>query len=132
MYEIFYPQGVLKNVGSLKSVSFDMSSASMIGIIERCVAYAKQLCYRVSWRHGNIIQRPDFRPLAGLKATSSGRSLKSRIFGDVTRQISKNGHFWGLAKMARPPKGARPSVNRGGFILKPKPNIANAQNNIPL
>ena len=126
--EIFYPQGGIKNVGSLKSVSFEMSSASMIGIIESCVAYAKQLCYRVSWRHGNIIQRPDFRPLAGLKATSSGRSLKSRIFGDFTRKISKNGHFWGLAKMARPPKGARPSVNRGGFILKPKAYIANALN----
>jgi hypothetical protein len=67
-------------------------------------------------------------PLAGFKATSSGRSLKSRIFGDFTRKISKNGHFWGLAKMARPPKGARPSVNRGGIILKPKAYIANALN----
>jgi hypothetical protein len=55
----------------------------------------------------------------GLKAPSSGRSLKSLIFDDFTRKISKNGHFWGLAKMARPPKGARPSVNRGGFILRP-------------
>jgi hypothetical protein len=57
--------------------------------------------------------------MAGLKAPSSGRSLKSRIFGDFTRKIRKNGHFLGLAKMARPPKGARPSVNRGGCILKP-------------
>jgi hypothetical protein len=66
--------------------------------------------------------------LAGLKATFSGRSLKSRILGPLTRKISKNGHFWGLAKMARTPKGARPSVNRGGFILKPKAYIANALN----
>jgi hypothetical protein len=64
--------------------------------------------------------------VAGLKATSSGRSLKSRIFGDFTRKISKNGHFWGLAKMARPPTGARPSVNRGGCILNRKAYIANA------
>jgi hypothetical protein len=64
----------------------------------------------------------------GLKATSSGRSLKSRIFGDFTRKISKNGHFWGLAKMARPPEGARPSVNRGCFIIKPKAYIATALN----
>jgi hypothetical protein len=30
--------------------------------------------------------------------------------------------------MARPPKGARPSVNRGVFILKPKAYIATAMN----
>jgi hypothetical protein len=41
--EIFSPQGGIKNVGSLKSVSFEMSSASMIGIIESCVAYAKAI-----------------------------------------------------------------------------------------
>jgi hypothetical protein len=61
-------------------------------------------------------------------ATSPGRSLKSRICPDVTRKIAKTGHVWGLAKMARPPKGARPSVNRGGFLLKPKAYIANALN----
>jgi hypothetical protein len=47
--EIFYPQGGIINVGSLKSVSFEMSSASMIGIIVSCVAYAKDKnapCYR--------------------------------------------------------------------------------------
>jgi hypothetical protein len=124
----FYPQGGINTVGPLQSASFEMSSASMIGIIESCVAYAKQLCARVPWGHGNIIQRHDFLPVAGLKATSSGRSLKSRIFTDFTRKIATNGHFWGLAKMARPPKGARPSVNRGGFILKPKAYIANALN----
>jgi hypothetical protein len=83
--EIFYPQGGIKNVGSLKSVSFEMSSASMIGIIESCVAYAKQLCYRVYWRHVIIIQRPYFRHLAVLKASSSGRILKYRIFVDFKR-----------------------------------------------
>jgi hypothetical protein len=66
------------------------------------------------------------RHWAGLKATFTWRSLKSRIFGDFTRNLSKNGHFWGLAKMARPPPGARPSVNSGGFILKPKASIAHA------
>jgi hypothetical protein len=93
----------------------------MIGIIDSCVAYAKQLCYRVSWRHGNIIQRPDFRPLAGLKATSSVRSLKSRICGDFTRKISKNGHFWGLAKMARALSSKDPPPYCGGFTS----NLAN-------
>jgi hypothetical protein len=126
--EIFYPQGGIKNVGSLKSVSFEMSSASMIGIIESCVAYAKQLCYPVSWRHGNILQIQDFMPLSGLKATSAGRSLKSPIFDDCTRKISTKWPFGGLAKLARPPTGARPTVNRGGFILKPKAYIANALN----
>jgi hypothetical protein len=40
--------------------------------------------------------------MAGLKATCSDRSLETRIFGDFTRKISKNGHFLGLAKMAPP------------------------------
>jgi hypothetical protein len=64
----------------------------------------------------------------GIKASSSGRSIKSLIFGYFTLKISKNGNFWGLALFSRPPKGARPSVNRGGFILKPKAYIANALN----
>ena len=38
----------------------------------------------------------------GLKATCSGGSLPASHFGDFTRKIIKNGHFWGLAKMARP------------------------------
>jgi hypothetical protein len=42
------------------------------------------------------------RTRAGVKATDSERSLKTRNFGDLPRKISKNGHFWGLAKMEHP------------------------------
>jgi hypothetical protein len=40
--------------------------------------------------------------MAGLKATSSGRSLKTRIFGDFTRKISKNVHFVACQKLHTP------------------------------
>jgi hypothetical protein len=51
--------------------------------------------------------------MAGLKATYFGRSLKTRIFGDFTRKISKNGHFWGLAKMAPPCDSPMAGFHRG-------------------
>jgi hypothetical protein len=41
----FYPQGGINKVGSLKSVSFEMSSASMFGVIESGVAYAKAIMF---------------------------------------------------------------------------------------
>jgi hypothetical protein len=54
----------------------------------------------------------------GLKATCSESSLPASHFCDFTRKISKNGHFWGLAKMARPSVIAKLCLNRGAFTLE--------------
>jgi hypothetical protein len=62
------------------------------------------------------------RTMAGLKATSSGRSLKPRIFGDFTRKFSKNGHLWGLAKMAPPCESPTSGFNIVEKTLESKPD----------
>jgi hypothetical protein len=57
--EIFYPQGGIKNVGSLKSVSFEMSSA--YGVLED-TNYAP--VYRDRRWHN---QMPDSKAFGGIK-----------------------------------------------------------------
>jgi hypothetical protein len=61
------------------------------------------------------------RTMAGLTATCSDRSLDTRIFGDFTRKISTNGHFWGLAKMAPPCDAPKSGFHRGEKTRESKP-----------
>jgi hypothetical protein len=61
------------------------------------------------------------RTMAGLKATYFGRSLKSRIFGDFTRKISKNGHLWGKAKMAPPWDTPKSGIHRAEKTIESYP-----------
>jgi hypothetical protein len=61
------------------------------------------------------------RTMAGLKATYSERSLKPGIYGAFTLKISKNGHFWGLAKMAPPCDSPRSGFHRGEKTRESKP-----------
>jgi hypothetical protein len=61
------------------------------------------------------------RTMAGLNPTCSDRSLRTRIFGDFTRKIRKNGHFWVLAKMAPPCDSPKSGFHRGEKTRESKP-----------